>query len=1308
MKKNLFFLLLAVAFIFSAHAQQWVNFSSSVPKAPEFNLLDNARTVSFTVTIPGIYTLDTVVNSTAFTRLMLSGGGAINPAGYPELPVLTYRVAIPDCEATEIEYRIGSMQTMPSCWVYPMPEFIPEQNSGGSIIPVEQFTFEPAAYAQPRIIEPAVIISSSGALRAQKYVEVTFFPIEFCPVTRQLSVIDQVEITLTFDNPKGDLRQNVGIFNKIASNAFINYEDDGISALSNDKAFEKPGFTRGNVQWITLNNTNDADLIPGDYLIITVPEFFDENNPNSQLKRLAEHRAFYNGFDVSIVNVDNILSLPFEYEDTNIPPIYIKEQKLRTFIRRVFEGKNAQGGFGPYGDGHLAYVLLVGDNYGINEGMPTSLDHEVLSGHDEKYPSDYYFSCITKDAGGGYDDIGDLFIGRFSVETPEHLYNMVQKTLNHETEYAPQSWRNTSGFTYAFLWQHSYNTKYTTFVSNLQNNMGWNYSIVDGWTIPNFAIKTPTLNYLNNGSAFMQYFGDCSWYTDECATSWVDDLSVSSFENELHNDCMAPFIHSVSNYTGYFDGQVECLGEFLTRYDPKKGAVGLIGSSRGAWLSLVPQYYTDPLSMPYQERLLFYLFNNTVSISIAGELSLISKFAYNTGVEIVIGPANKYGYNLLGDPALNILADGFEITQDVTADCPATIPCRVRIHNGATLTVPANCNLKFLEAGKLTVDENGSMVIGDGALVYGVNSQIDTVIHIKGGDFIVGEDVVFQDLPGGILLVGRKAGSLPPNYNLRKITFNNTPLTYRRNTLEISSCIFNQASNIKTSLSRTKIDSCSFNESSFLLEYALNPSTGDDYYAYQTFHNCSFTGNGTNIAMKFHNTQFVDIFNNTIIGYETAISLHDCGLTLVDLRDPRFIGNNNIANCGTGIELYNSVAHFRNNHIHNNTHGVKLFNNSYTVFYWDPSEPNIIQNCDSIELYASANSFPTYFKYNIISDASNQGNPSDIPLFWWDVEPPYPNDQDVKYNCWGNNFDPQYHLYPSLLDWNPVWDCTGKSGAPPRGNDEELYLAGLDYFANEDYTNAETTFKELIQNYPVSRFAIAALHELFALEHFTNNDFYSLNSFYATITPSDSNLFNTADFLATRCLVKERDWQPAVDWYEERITNPPSYQDSVFAVIDLGDIHLMMESDTMNGGKSAHYCHYSLPNIKPKSRMQYEENKTSLLATLPQIKNPKNDKNTPSNDKYIPLNDKKGSLGECVPNPTNGNATISYEIFTGGVVEIQLFNSIGQMVKSLPQGKLSNGNYKATISVVGMPVGVYHYTLVVNGERVDSKRVVVN
>jgi len=293
-----------------------------VPKAPENNLLENARTVSFTITIPGIYTLDTVVNSIAFTRLMIPGGGAINPVGHPELPVLTYRVAIPDCDEVEVAYQIHSKQTMPSCWVYPVPEMVLDGN--GNL--VEQFAFNPSAYAQPCLSEPEAIISSSGSLRSQRYVEVTFSPIEFCPVSRQLSVIDQIEITLTFAQPYGDLRQNVGIFNKVAASAFINYEDNGISAVINDKAFEKPGFTRGNVQWITLSDTSQAKNIVADYLIICANQFF--NPHNADLQRLAEHRAFYNGFDVAIVNVDNILSLPFFFEgQLDLPPTldYIKE-----------------------------------------------------------------------------------------------------------------------------------------------------------------------------------------------------------------------------------------------------------------------------------------------------------------------------------------------------------------------------------------------------------------------------------------------------------------------------------------------------------------------------------------------------------------------------------------------------------------------------------------------------------------------------------------------------------------------------------------------------------------------------------------------------------------------------------------------------------------------------------------------------------------------------------------------------------------------------------------------------------------------
>jgi len=242
MKKSLIFFLLIGLFLFSVNAQQYVSFSTSEPGAPEINVLtSNAQSVSFEVTIPCIYTIDTVVNNVAFTRLFLPGGAAINPSGSPELPVLKYKVAIPICSATTIDYNVLSRSTMNSCWVYPVPEIVPAKNFSGKTIPVEQFTFNPSAYAQPHLSEQEAIISSSGSFRSQLYVEIMVRPIEFCPVTRQLSVIDKMEITLTFTNPQGGLRQNLGIFNKVASSAFINYEDDGISALINDKAFEKEG-----------------------------------------------------------------------------------------------------------------------------------------------------------------------------------------------------------------------------------------------------------------------------------------------------------------------------------------------------------------------------------------------------------------------------------------------------------------------------------------------------------------------------------------------------------------------------------------------------------------------------------------------------------------------------------------------------------------------------------------------------------------------------------------------------------------------------------------------------------------------------------------------------------------------------------------------------------------------------------------------------------------------------------------------------------------------------------------------------------
>jgi len=1172
-------------------SQNWVGFSRSEPTAPEINLItSNAQTVTFEVNVPGIYTKDTVVNGIAFTRLTLPNGGAINSAGSPEIPVLTYNVAIPDCESIEVEYSINSKQNMAPCWVYPKPVMVLEQNTDGAEMYVEQFAFNPIAYTQPYSPEPVAIISSSGALRAQRYVEVMINAVEFCPVTKQLSVKDKIEVTLTFTNPKGDIRQNVGIFNKVAANAFINYEDDGISASVNDKAFEKPGFTRGNVQWFTLSDTAQAATIPGDYLIITVPEFFDENNPNSQLKRLAEHRAFYNGFDVSIVNVDNILSLPFFYEGNPAnpyePDAYKKEQRMRTFIRRVFEGKNAQ----HTQDGKLGYVLLVGDNHGANEGMPTAWEHcAVYQTCTEPYPSDHYFCCVTKNTSGFYDRFGDLFIGRFSVESPAHLFNMVEKTINFETEYSPKSWRHSAGFTIGGLFNANYFVSYNNFVSNLVNQKGWNCTIVDWYQ--NSNTLDPTLNYLNDGVTFVQYIGHGS------TESWASNLYINALDQFLNNNYKTPFINALTCSSGGFDNK-QCLAEYITREWPNMGSVGYIGATRIAAFLAAP--FTDVNNLPYQGYYPYFLFAK--NISIAGELMLTSKSASEG-----FTPPQDYLFTLFGDPALNIFAEGYEITRDETvySTDQANIKCPIRLHNNATFTLSSNSILSFQTNGKLIIESNGNVKIKGDVLIKGsnqVNTDTETSIHCKGGGFYIdtigngffdNPSIKFQNLPGGIILENAQSELSPfaYGYKLRNVIFDNTPLLHRGTRLNISNCSF-RASDVKTSVSIFDIDSCTFKSSTFLSDNSEFPKI--IIHDYINIVNCQFSGNNNNLAIQLIGLYKFHLGRNKISGYKAGISLTISGSTLslinvVNDRSPSgLICYNDISNCGIGIGLYNSSAVIAGNNIYNNDFGVNLYNNSYTFFDSGIIEPQIIRDCSSIELYASRNAFPTIFHYNKIIDEDNLGNDYNDPLLWWDYENIFSSETpliDISCNYWGENFIPAEDIHPyDQFIVDPVWE-PGKSGSPTPEPAEILYQSGLDDFSNEDYSNAETTFKNLIETYPKSSFAIAALHELFALEQFTDNDYYKLYGYYASIAPTDTALFAVADFLATRCHVKEKNWQPAVDWYEDRIENPPSYQDSVFAVIDLGDIHLMMAADTAGApGAKCALVSYRLADIKPHSK----------------------------------------------------------------------------------------------------------------------------
>ena len=105
----------------------------------------------------------------------------------------------------------------------------------------------------------------------------------------------------------------------------------------------------------------------------------------------------------------------------------------------------------------------------------------------------------------------------------------------------------------------------------------------------------------------------------------------------------------------------------------------------------------------------------------------------------------------------------------------------------------------------------------------------------------------------------------------------------------------------------------------------------------------------------------------------------------------------------------------------------------------------------------------------------------------------------------------------------------------------------------------------------------------------------SLIAYYITneAIASDENLSHLALSLANKCDEKMENYYEAIAWYENVLTNPnTSFNDSIFAAIDLGDLYLRMEA----GGEKAigKYRQYM-----PRSAFEYEKQTEYALSLLP-------------------------------------------------------------------------------------------------------------
>ncbi|MGE0089988.1 MAG: C25 family cysteine peptidase, partial [Bacteroidales bacterium] len=217
------------------------------------------------------------------------------------------------------------------------------------------------------------------------------------------------------------------------------------------------------------------------------------------------------------------------------------------------------------------FVLLVGDVAQI----PT------FSGNSASHVTDLYYYTLT-----GGDNLPDVFGGRFSATTIEHLQSQIDKTLQIEKYLMPDP----SYLNNVVLIAGVDGTYAPTYGNGFVNYSNDNYTNPDNgitsyYYLYNDASGVMMSNSPGASASFQSYISagvSLANYTAHCSSSgWYDPaFSIANIAN-LTNTDMYPLMIGNCCQSLMF-GETTCFGEEIVRA-VNKGAVGYIGASNSTY-----------------------------------------------------------------------------------------------------------------------------------------------------------------------------------------------------------------------------------------------------------------------------------------------------------------------------------------------------------------------------------------------------------------------------------------------------------------------------------------------------------------------------------------------------------------------------------------------------------------------------------------------------------------------------------------------------------------------------------------------------
>lgn len=632
MKKSYFIFLVLLVVNINLQSSEWISFDNSDNTTPEYILIQsNNSFVEFEVTVPGMNSLDV----DTYQRLNIHEHTRMNITGSPEVPVVSFLIAIPECG--DLDFNISALDStvVDSMNIYPAPQLVEVTSPEGYSYLEEQFLINTQLYNTNEYF-PGFCgeLLDRGAVRAQHCIRVNIYPVQFNPVLQQLIAYSRLYINITFSEVTGQINEDVGFFNEVCGNSMINYNSNGLNASINcgvsNVETEEP-------QWVeTFSDFNGKKYISQncDYLIVTHHDLW--NNQHIQL--LAEKRADFNGLNVVIVKMSDI--------HNQIPIPVQPYDKLLTLIQNTYNYGTADHTF----DNKLGYVNLFGDTKMQNQALHPIPTHEE--------GDDTYFSQLTIPPGAtGADPYPDIMIGRCSVDNTEQVENIVTKILNYEPLEAnpANEWRNrsltilgsddTSNFHYC---QSAGLSQVNDFLSTDENNIFVPSSYYSyGLTIPSSYVEQQCQleelqNYYNDKNIFVNYLGHghkLIWGNDWLNLPYIEYETIN---NSFVTDNQLPIVSSFSCLTGAFHDNnpyfEDCIGERFLCNSSTSGSIAFIGAPISVPISCMNYTY------PHFTKSL-----NHYGLYVVGEALMATKLLDGSNIAM--------NFNLLGDPALNCFVD---------------------------------------------------------------------------------------------------------------------------------------------------------------------------------------------------------------------------------------------------------------------------------------------------------------------------------------------------------------------------------------------------------------------------------------------------------------------------------------------------------------------------------------------------------------------------------------------------------------------------------------------------------------------------